>query len=169
MLSLVQVDVALESCSWLDRDKVALSSFYSIQTSHPWTWLAPLEMRASHFSVLMIHVLLLQSILGCSIAFASGSFHSEVIFISTAITRSLFSEACNWTSIQFRNDLSILGLGSSVHVSLFDFVLHSIIDCAFAFNSLPLVIRFRPSSMQYCWALLALLARSKGKRPANHC
>jgi hypothetical protein len=29
MLSLVQVDVVLESCSWLDRE-VILSSFYSI-------------------------------------------------------------------------------------------------------------------------------------------
>lgn len=62
-----------------------------------------------------------------------------------------------------------LGLGSLVHDSPFDFVLRPIVDRSCALDSLPRVIRFGPSSLQFRWALLALLARSEGKRTANHC
>jgi hypothetical protein len=62
-----------------------------------------------------------------------------------------------------------LGLGSLVHDSRFNFVLRPIVNPSHALGSLPRVIQFHPSSLQFCWAFLVLLVRSKGKRSANHC
>jgi hypothetical protein len=194
MLSLVQVDVALESCSWLDRKWLCLPSIqFELRTLghdwHPWKCVLLI------FSALTICVLLLQLLVDPSHSLALGSFWFRIVpflrwflllsrdrflvkfIIGRRFDSLLFPTSCGsfffdpaFCSLATQNDSPFLVL---VHwftsLNSISFSVRSlIVDCAFAFDSLPLVLRFRPSSVQYCWALLVLLAWSKGKRPANH-